>query len=69
MKVAGAPVPSHLSFETPERGPLPSYKADAGWSSTRGQHAESERDEFGTIVNEVTVVTTTTNKRYRREDA
>ena len=31
------------------------------------QHVESERDEFGTVVTEVTVVTT--RKRYRVEDA
>ena len=40
--------------------------------STRVQHIGSERDEFGTIVNEVTTVTTTstvtTRKRYRVED-
>ena len=39
------------------------------------RHVESEKDGFGTIVNEVTVVTTnststvTTRKRYRVEDA
>ena len=53
---------------------LPSYDGDGiGQSSTHTQHAEPERDEFGTIVNEVTVVTTTstvtTRKRYRVEDA
>ena len=43
----------------------------AGQSSTHAQHAESEYDELGTIVNEVTVVTTTvtTRRRYRVEDA
>ena len=49
---------------------LPSY---SGEYSTRAQRAESERDEFGTTVNEVIVVTTTstvtTRKRYRVEDA
>jgi len=62
------------SLETPEPGSLPSYEEEAvtvEQSSTRAQHTESERDEFGTIVNEVTVVTTTvtTRKRYRVEDA
>ena len=56
------------------RSRLPSYDGDAtGQSSTHAQHAESERDEFGTIVNEVTVVTITstitTRKRYRVKDA
>ena len=39
--------------------------------STRNQHAQSEQGEFGTVVNEVTVVTSTvtTHKRYRVEDA
>jgi hypothetical protein len=54
-------------------GSLPPYDGDAGQSSTRAQHTESEYDEFGTVVNEVTVVTTTstvtTRKRYRVEDA
>ena len=68
---------STLPRSSPETlGPdlLPSYDGDAtGQSSTHAQHADSERDEFGTIVNEVTVVTTTstvtTRKRYRAEDA
>jgi len=50
----------------------PSYEGDrTGQSSTRTQHAESERDDFGTIVTEVTTVTTvtTTRKKYRVEDA
>ena len=58
------------SFEMPESGSLPSYERDGGQSSTRAQHAESGRDELGTIVDEVTVVTTTatTRRRYRVED-
>ena len=59
-----------------ELGSLPSYDGDtAGQSSACSQHVESEQDEFGTIVNEVTVVTTTntstvtTRKKYRVEDA
>ena len=49
------------------QGSPPSYEGDAtGQSSTRTQHAESERDDFGTIVTEVTTVTT--RKRYRVEN-
>ena len=48
----------------------PSYEGDGtGQSSTRTQQAESERDNFGTIVTEVTTVTTSTRRRYRVEDA
>ena len=54
---------------------LPSYEGGVtGQSTTRTQHVEPERDDFGTIVNEVTVVTTntsstvTTRKRYRVAD-
>jgi len=48
----------------------PSYEGDGtGQSSTRTQRAESERDDFGTIVTEVTTVTTNTRRRYRVEDA
>ena len=45
--------------------------APTGQSSTHTQHAESERDDFGTTVTEVTTVTTstTTRKKYRVEDA
>jgi hypothetical protein len=57
-------------------GSLPPYdEATTGQSSTRVQRVGSEHDEFGTVVNEVTVVTTVTNstittrKRYRVEDA
>jgi hypothetical protein len=50
-------------------GSLPSYDGDVGQSSTRAQQTESEHDEFGTVVNEVTVVTVTTRKKYRVEDA
>lgn len=58
-----------------EVGSLPSYdEGTTGQSSTHVQRVESENDEFGTIVNEVTVVTTVTNstittrKRYRVGD-
>jgi len=47
----------------------PSYEGDtAGQSSTRTQRAESERDDFGTVVTEVTTVTTSTRRRYRVDD-
>ena len=62
-----------------DSGSLPSYDGDmSGKSATRTQSVEFERDDFGTIVNEVTVVTTntitntkntvTTHKRYRVAD-
>lgn len=58
------------SGDTPSLSSLPSYDGDgSGQSST--QRAESEHDDFGTIVTEVTTSTTvvTTRKRYRVEDA
>ena len=56
------------STETAEEIP-PLYEgAPTGQSSTRTQRAESERDDFGTIVTEVTTVTTSTRRRYRVED-
>ena len=76
VKVESTFTPSLSFSENLGSGPLPSYDGDAtGQSSTRTQHFESEQDEFGTIVNEVTVVTTNTNstvttrKRYRVGDA
>ena len=76
VKVENTSTPSPSSSENLGSGPLPSYDEDATrQSSARARHAEFERDEFGTIVNEVTVVTTnststvTTRKRYRVEDA
>ena len=73
-KVENTSTPSPSSSENLGSGPLPSYDEDAtGQSSARARHTEFERDEFGTIVNEVTVVTTnstvTTHKRYRAEGA
>ena len=54
--------------ETGGHGFPPSYEGDeTGQSSTRTQRAESERDDFGTIVTKVTTVTT--RSRYRVEDA
>ena len=67
VRVAGVSAPSWSSSETAGQGSLPSYDGLAtGQSSTRTQNAESERDEYGTVVTEVTVVTT--RKRYRVED-
>jgi len=60
---AGVQGPSQSPSETLGSGSPPSYDGDA---TTRTQHAESERDDFGTIVTEVTTVTT--RKRYRVED-
>ena len=75
-KVESTVTPPLSSSENLGSSPLPSYDGDAaGQPSTRVQHAEFEQDEFGTIVNEVTVVTTnststvTTRKRYRVGDA
>jgi len=62
-------------FFTPPQSPLgsgspPSYGENTtGQSSTHTQHAESERDDFGTIVTEVTTTVVTTRKKYRVEDA
>ena len=59
------------SSEALGSGSLPSYDGDTGQSSARAQHTESEHDEFGTIVTEVTTTTTVvqTRKKYRVEDA
>ena len=69
VKVESTSTPSHSSSETLGLGSLPSYDMDpAGQSSARAQHTEeSERDDFGTIVTEVTTITT--RRRYRVEDA
>ena len=68
VKVEGAFAPPQPPPETFCLGSPPQYDGDAtGQSSARAQHAESERDDFGTIVTEVTVVTT--RKRYRVENA
>ena len=66
VKVEGVFAPSRSSSETLSFGSLPSYDGEAWQSSARTQQAESERDEFGTVVTEVTVITT--RKRYRVED-
>jgi hypothetical protein len=70
VKIEGTSTPSELLSETLGSEVPPLYDGDAtGQSSARTQHAESERDDFGTIVTEVTVSTITTQKRYRVEDA
>ena len=76
MKVEGVSTHSQPSSEVLGSSFPPSYSGDPiGQSSTHVQQAESEYDEFGTIVSEVTVVTitststVTTRKRYRVEDA
>lgn len=62
--------PSLPIAKTLGSGSLPPYEGDAGESSTRTEYTGLERDELGTVVNEVTVVTTTvtTRKRHRVED-
>ena len=69
VKVDSVFAPSRSPSNTLGSGSLPSYDGDTtGQPSTNyAQHAESERDDFGTIVTEVTVITT--RKRYRVEDA
>jgi hypothetical protein len=68
VKVEGVFTPSQLESETIGSGSPPSIDRDAtGQSSTHTQHAESERDDFGTTVTEVTTVTT--RRKYRVEDA
>ena len=71
MKTGGASTPLRPLSETFESVFLPSYEGDAGQPSTRTQRMELEHDELGTVVNEVTVVTSTvtTHKRYRVEGA
>jgi len=67
MKVEGAFAPSRSSSGIPVSGLPPSYDGDAtGESPARAQRTDFERDDFGTIVTEVTTVTT--RKRYRIED-
>lgn len=68
VKVEGVFTPSQLLSETIGSGSPPSYDRDAtGQSSTHAQHAESERDDFGATVTEVTTVIT--RRKYRVEDA
>ena len=67
VKVESATTPSSSSSGNFDSGSLPSYDGGvAGQFNARTRHAESEHDDFGTIVSEVTVVTT--HKRYRVPD-
>ena len=66
VKVGEVFTPSQPSFEVLGLGSLPSYDGDVSQPPTSIQHAESESDEFGTVVTEVTIVTT--RKKYRVED-
>jgi len=70
-KIEDGPTPPRPSLATLEPRSLPPYEGGTGQSSTHVQHTESEHDELGTVVDEVTVVTTTvtTRKRHRVEDA
>lgn len=59
IKAEGMFAPSQLSSEALGLGPPPSYDRDVtGEPSTLAQHAECESDDFGTIVTEVTTITT-----------
>ena len=74
VRVGSVFTPLRSPHENLGSGSLPPYDADTtGQPPTHTQRVETEHDEFGTIVNEVTVVTTTntvtTRKRYRVEDA
>ena len=64
VRVEGVSLPSGSSFEALGSGSPPSYAGDATGQSSRTQHTESEHDDFGTIVTEVTTI----RKRYRVED-
>jgi len=66
VKVEGALSTSQLLSEVLGSGP-PSYNGDA--TGQPSVHTQSERDDFGTVVTEVTTVTTTTRRKYRVEDA
>ena len=75
VEVGSTPVLSSSFPGNLDSGSLPSYDGGVtGQSTTRTQHVEPESDGFGTIVNEVTVVTTDTNstvttrRRYRVAD-
>ena len=63
VKVESRPSTGTVGQEFP-----PSYEGDAiGQPSAHNQRTEFERDDFGTVVTEVTTVTT--RRRYRVEDA
>jgi len=67
VKVEGSFTHAQLPAETVISGSLPPYNGNQWQAIAHAQHVESERDEFGTVVTEVTVVTT--RKKYRVEDA
>lgn len=71
VKAEGTFTPSQLSLRTPNAGATPPNDGDATGTPTQTQHAEYERDDFGTIVTEITTVTNTisTRKKYRVDDA
>jgi hypothetical protein len=50
-------------YEALGLGPLPPYEPE---QPNRAQHVEVERDDFGTVVTEVTIVTT--RRKYRAQD-
>ena len=68
MKVEGTPTSSWSSCEVLGSSSLPQYDDGTG-QSTRAQHVESEHDDFGTVVTEVTTTLVTTRKKYRVEDS
>lgn len=65
MEVEDADKPPQSSPETVGLGLPPYDGSELGQSSAHVQRVESERDDFGTVVTEVTVVTT--RKKYRVE--
>jgi len=65
VKAESMPTPPQPSPETPGQGPLPSYDGLAtGQSPTHTRHVESEHDDFGTVVTEVTTTIITTRGEY-----
>ena len=68
VKAESASTPSQSYPETLDSGFPPSYSGDpTGQSSIHAKVSDSEHDDFGTIVTEVTTVTTATRRRYRVE--
>ena len=69
VKVEDTPTPSRPAPEAPGPSSPPQYNENGTeQSSAHSQHAESERDDFGTIVTEVTTTLVTTRKKYRVDD-
>ena len=71
MEVDGISPPSQTSPGSNCLGPFPTHDGGATALRPSVHHVVSEHDEFGTIVKEVNVVTTTTTtyKKYRIEEA